>query len=185
MIKTIVRMAALIIGALAALVISGFMLMGAMLAGEFPPPPSRRKVIGEFTKNKAHLDEVKDYFLSTGFEDISIDINSADNIGYMSIYPIDGVLHKLVAIDASIEETINYVTSVCKYSHIGRNGNTVYFQRWAGLKYKSKGIAFAIDGGPLELEDLVRQELLGEANWHYYETNYAETRNKRAEAPGN
>jgi uncharacterized protein YjaZ len=153
--------------------------MVATLAGEFPPPPTKRKIICEFTKHKDYLYEVNNYLLSTNFTEIDIITNTdTGKIDFMYVYDFEDndSRYKKEKIDENVQEYLQYITKNFKYTNIGLTGNTIYFERWGGLKYKAKGIAFTIDGNQPELDYLFYYEQLNEPNWYYYEINYAEWR---------
>jgi hypothetical protein len=80
---------------------------------------------------------------------------------------------KNIEIADNIKDTIAYIMLDRKYNIMYLTGNTIVYQRWAGLKYKAKGIAYTSDGRPPEIEYMVYHEQLKDKNWFYFEENYA------------
>jgi hypothetical protein len=174
--KKIILRIALAISLLGVLCIAAFIIMVATFAGEFPPPPTKTKIIGEFTKHKEYFYEIKNYFLFTGYKNISLDSDSEiEKIDFMSVTD-DNDVRKKIQIHENMKESIQFITKDCKYADIDLEDGAIYFQRWAGLRYKAKGIAFTINGNPPGVYALVYYEQLNEPNWYYYEINYAEWR---------
>ena len=56
---------------------------------------------------------------------------------------------------------------------MGRDRNTIYFQRWSNLD-NGRGVAYSIDGSTPTLQFLTKLEPLSESNWYYYEEDYNE-----------
>ncbi len=116
-----------------------------------------------FEKDKEQLFVVSKYFEYSDYE--TIYIPSSMKSGTMSI---EGV-HKSIQ-----EPEIVYAIEELKnkgYSVIGKNGNTIFFQRSSNLD-SGLGIAYSINRKELQLEFLTKCEPLLEDGWYYYEEDY-------------
>ena len=63
-----------------------------------------------------------------------------------------------------------------KYIVIGKNDDTIYFEKWRFFE-KDRGIAVQLnDDTPINIEFLVKVEKLSEKGWYYYEADYEKDR---------
>lgn len=73
------------------------------------------------------------------------------------------------------EDIINTFNQLKKIGYIvfGKQGQTIYFQRWSNLD-NGRGIACSINGEKPQFQFLTKLERFSEKNWYYYEKNFNE-----------
>ena len=127
----------------------------------------------EFYSNYEQMEKIKEILERAEYADISI-----YNTDY--IYEDGEYGTWFVAGEGSIqiedEEFVNDIEILFKereYSHIGKIGNTIYFQLWAN-KDAGSGIAYSTDGNEPVLQFLTKLEELDKNNWYYYEEDFNE-----------
>ncbi len=134
--------------------------------------PEKEKIEKQFLQDKETLSAVADYLICLEHPFVSIDKTSIENgemftganTGYQKI--------ENKAVYALLKELLK------KYIVIGKNNNTVFFQKWRFLE-KDRGIAVVINKDEYpSIEFLVESEPLPEAGWYYYEADYEEYRNR-------
>ena len=82
-------------------------------------------------------------------------------------------------IDIEDVEVIDAIDALMRrgYSVIGREENTIHFQRWAS-RHAGRGVAYSIDGSEPSLFFLTKLEPLSVPNWYYYEEDFNEWRRR-------
>ncbi len=137
--------------------------------GFFNSPIGKEKMETIFTKDQELLTNVTNYLTNSGYD--TVYIPSTMESGEMSNA---GTTVKID--DIEVATTINTLKKR-GYSVIGRDGNTIHFQRWANLD-NGCGIAYSINGNEPTLQFLTKLEPMTEPNWYYYEENYNEWRTR-------
>lgn len=106
-----------------------------------------------------------DYFVTS--KDTEIFINKAS-------YKKDDMKvagHKIE--DKQVLKTLKHFFTIKGYKAIGRNGNTIYFEKWS-FGERSRGLAYLIEDDDLWIEALVKSAPLSQSRWYYYETDFGE-----------
>ena len=76
--------------------------------------------------------------------------------------------------DKQVLKTLKYFFTIKGYKVIGRNGNTIYFEKWS-FGERSIGLAYLIEeDADLWIDALVKSVPLSQSRWYYYETDYGE-----------
>ncbi|MBP3392295.1 MAG: hypothetical protein J6L76_05865 [Clostridia bacterium] len=118
----------------------------------------------EYDKEDFRL--IIDYFVAS--EDTKIFINKAS-------YKKDDMKvagHKIE--DKQVLQALKRCFAIKGYKKIGRNGNTIYFEKWS-FGERSRGLAYLIEeDADLWIEALVKSVPLSQNRWYYYETDYGE-----------
>lgn len=135
-------------------------------------PPDKEKMEKCFQQDKGDLIVISDYLGDLDYSYISIDKSDIKN-GVM----FTGANTRYQKIDDNtVVESLNRMLNNRKYILIGKNDNTVFFQKWRFLE-KDRGIAVSVNKEePPLVEFLIKSETLSEIGWHYYEADYEEYR---------
>lgn len=135
--------------------------------GFFNFPIGKEKMETVFTKDHELLTTITNYLANSGYD--SVYIPSTIESGEMSN------AGRTVKIDDV--EVVTAINTLKKrgYSVIGKDGNTIHFQRWSNLD-NGRGITYSINGNEPTLQFLTKLEPLPEPNWYYYEEDYNEWR---------
>lgn len=160
----------------------GLILVLLMISGcELDRYTTKEKVVEELQNNYNNIMIITEHLLETEYTSISI--QSVDYIygdgKYGTWYVSNDVeyIEDIPTGNVNIEnENIVDLLSVMfnerGYSHIGKNGNTVYFQLCAN-KDSGSGLAYITDDGIPTLEFLTKYEKIQD-NWYYYEEDFNE-----------
>ena len=136
-----------------------------IIGGALHPPIGEEEMENIFNDDYDLLIIVRNYFVNSGYEGIYIPLPNKN--GEMLADGDHVKIEDTKAIDA-----INNLKNR-GYKVIGKDNNTIYFQRWSNLDC-GRGIAYSIEGNKIEFFDLKRQIPLPESNWYYYETDFNE-----------
>ena len=143
------------------------------IGGFFSLPINEKKMEFLFENDKALLQSITDYFVVLDYEGIYIP-NTIEN-GRMYVHKkVDDIGSDIKITDVEVIENISILRKK-GYKVIGRNGNTIYFQRWSNSD-NGRGVTYSIDGSTPTLQFLTKLEPLSEPNWYYYEEDYNEWR---------
>ena len=135
-------------------------------------PPNMDKMEKYFNKDKADIVLVTDYFIESGYSEISI-----NKLNYKKGFMFTSANRMAEIEDEAVAKVIERLYKKRGYKVIGRYGNTIFFEKWAFLE-RDRGIAYSINGEDKPvLEFLVKLEPLSEDGWYYYEADYEEYRN--------
>ena len=128
-----------------------------------------------FQQDKDNLSVIVDYLSNLEYAYVSIDKFSVENRVMFT-----GANTRYQEIDnKTVLESLKKLLNNGKYNVVGKNGNTVFFQKWSFLE-KDRGIAVSVNKEDLPLvEFLINSEHLSEIGWYYYEADYEEYRNRR------
>jgi len=139
---------------------------GLLISGVLKPSLTQEKAERYLQKYQEEFVLVRDYLLESDYAGIYI----PDIDGTMSA----GLEYGDVAIgDEEVSDTIKFFRQKFSYaSVIGKEDNYIYFQIWALLRDKSRGIVYSIDSKEPVLQIMTKIEPLSEENWYYYEQNY-------------
>lgn len=143
------------------------LLGGLFIGGFFFRPINKEGMEKNFQKDGKYIFTVNEYLVNSKYDDIYI--SSTMESGEMSNA---GTPVKID--DVEVVTAINTLKQR-GYSVIGKDGNTIYFQRWSNLD-NGRGIAYSINGKEPTLQFLTKSEPLTEPNWYYYEEDYNEWR---------
>ena len=69
------------------------------------------------------------------------------------------------------------------YENIVKNGNTIEFELWSGIRDISCGIAFVAEGTGADIQFLTEIKHLEQKEWYYYITDYEQWRTNRPHPP--
>ena len=140
-------------------------------------PPDKNKMERYFKQDKSDIILITEYLINSDY--LKIRINDSD-ISNKKIFMFTGLETGNVEItNDTVVQAINRLYKKRGYSVIGRNGNTIHFQKWTRLMDFGSGIAYSIDGSkPTEDEIgyLTHLEPLSESKWYFYEEDYNEWR---------
>ena len=135
-------------------------------------PPDKEKMDSYFERDKSDFAIITEYFINSGYSYINID---KSNIKKSTMFTGANTYDKRIEDDAVIK-SLNRLFEKQGYHVIGRNDNTVFFQKWSFLE-KDRGIAYSINGKDKPVvEFLIKLETLSENGWYYYEADYNEYR---------
>lgn len=136
-------------------------------------PPDKERMEKCFQQDKDNLSIIVDYLSDLEYSFVSIDESYLEK-GVM----FTGAYTRLQKIDdETVLEALNSLLNSGRYETIGKNFNTVFFQKWSFIE-KDRGIAVPINQNDKPLvEFLVHSEPLSEKGWYYYEADYEEYRN--------
>ena len=131
-------------------------------------PPDVERMEKCFQQDKNDLVVVTEYLSKLKYPYVMIDNASLEN-GDMftgantSYQKID---------DTTVQESLNRLLNNNKYIVIGKDNDTVFFQKWEFLE-KDRGIAVPINKEKTPIvEFIVKSEELSEEGWYYYEADY-------------
>ncbi len=123
-------------------------------------PPDQDMAEQLYAYDQDAFELIIDYFVESGDVHIRIYDDSDMHIGGKKIE------------DKRVSDALKKLLTIKDYNMIGRNGDTVYFEKWS-FGERSRGIAYSITGEETLLIDcLVKQEPLSRTGWYYYETEY-------------
>ena len=129
-------------------------------------PPDQEMATQLYEYDKADFRLIIDYFVAS--EDTKIFINKAS-------YDNDDMNvagHKIE--DKQVLQALKRCFAIKGYKAIGRNGNTIYFEKWS-FGERSRGLAYLIKAdADLWIDALVESVPLSQNHWYYYETDYGE-----------
>lgn len=135
-------------------------------------PPDKEKMDSYFERDQSDFAIITEYFINSGYSYINID---KSNIKKGTMFTGANTHDKRIEDDAVIK-SLNRLFGKQGYHVIGRNDNTVFFQKWSFLE-KDRGIAYSINGKDKPVvEFLIKLETLSENGWYYYEADYNEYR---------
>ena len=156
-------------------VVSIIVVIGAIwIAISSLEPPDLDEIEAYLERDKADFAIITEYFIGSGYSYINID-KSDFKKGVMFTGANTG--DKEIE-DEAVTKALKRLFEKREYRVIGRNDNTVFFQKWAFLE-KECGIAYSINGEDKPVvEFLVKLEVLSEDGWFYYEADYEEFRNR-------
>jgi len=148
----------------------GFLLVSSLIiGGVFSQPIGKEKMVKIFDEDHELIAIVTNYLANSGYEKVYIP--STTESGEMSN---SGTSVKID--DVEVVEAINTLKKR-GYSVIGKDSNTIHFQRWSNLD-NGRGIAYSINGNEPTLQFLTKLEPLSEPNWYYYEEDFNEWKMK-------
>ncbi len=134
--------------------------------------PTKNTIEKYLQRDKANFDIIIKYFINSSYEEIYI-----DKINLKSGTMFTGAnTGNIIIEDKNVQGAIEFLLTKRKYRAIGKDGNTIYFQKWVMLE-NERGIAYCIDVDKPSIEFLTKTESLSEDKWYYYEANYNEWRN--------
>lgn len=137
-------------------------------------PPDRDKVEKYFERDKADFAIITEYIINTGYSYISI---NKSNIEKGMMFTGADTRNKKIE-DEMVVKALDRLLKKRGYHVIGKNDNTVFFQKWAMLE-EDRGIAYSINGEDKpSIEFLTKLEPLSENGWYYYEADYNKWRNR-------
>lgn len=137
--------------------------------------PNQERMEQELQQSQRHLQTVADYFGTLEYSYISVDKTNIKD-GVMFTGAVTGV-QKIE--DVSVCESLQWLLNQRKFLVIGKNQNTVYFQKWRFME-KDRGIAVSCAKEQvLFVEFLVQSAPLSEEDWYYYEADYEKYKNTK------
>jgi len=148
--------------------------------------------------NESDIDAVFERDYSTIMDVTSYLLSLEENTVYINYNPIEvlGEFGKPLDISGGLGKPITFPSQTIKqlavnledkgYNHITKKDNVVVFDVWRRLigSEFDAGFVYSVDGsGDLSaLQFLTYQRPLSKENWYYYEEDYNEWRNNRADA---
>lgn len=137
-------------------------------------PPDKEKMEKCFQQDKDDLSIIVDYLSNLDYLYVSIDKSSIEN----GVMFTGANTHYQKIENETVLKSLNRMLKNKKYKVIGKNDNTVFFQKWRLLE-KDRGIAVSINKEePPLVEFLINSETLSEFGWYYYEADYETYRNR-------
>lgn len=128
--------------------------------------PDKDKMEKYFVRDKEDIILITDYFSNS---DYSLIIFNHPNI--------NANFDRLKIDDDLVLEAIVRLLNERGYSVIGKEQNTIFFQKWRSGADLSIGIAYSInDNDEPMLPHLTKLESLSESGWYFYEENFGEWR---------
>ena len=151
-----------------------FILSSVWTTISFLFPPNKVKIERHLQRDKYDLKIVADYLKELDYPYVTIDKSGVKN-GQM----FTGASTGYQKIDnKTVIKSLKRLLKNRKYKIIGKNYNTIFFQKWRFLE-KDRGIAVMVDEEkPIFVEFLIKSEPLSETGWYYYESDYEEYRNR-------
>lgn len=136
--------------------------------------PDRDKMGKYLERDKADFAIIIEYFVNSDYSYINIDKSDLKKgVMFTGANTRDEEIE-----DEAVIKSLNRLLGKRGYRVIGRNDNTIFFQKWAFLE-KDCGIAYSINGEDKPIvEFLIKLEELSEDGWYYYEADYEEYRNQ-------
>lgn len=141
------------------------LIRGLFIGGAFFHPIDREEMEKYFQNDYEHIFLIEEYFANSQYDEVYI-TNTMDS-EKMSVSGIDIEIE-----NTDIVKAINSLKNN-GYNVIGKDHNTVYFQRWSNLD-NGRGIVYSIDGSEPMLQFLTKLEPLSKLNWYYYEEDFNE-----------
>ena len=135
-------------------------------------PPDKGAMEKHFKKDRADIALVTDYFISSGHSEISI-----SKLNYKKGFLFTSANRNVKIEDEAVVNAIERLYKKRGYKTIGRDNNTIFFEKWAFLE-KNRGVAFSINGEDKPAVEFLTELMpLSEDGWYYYESDYEEYRN--------
>lgn len=136
-------------------------------------PPSVSYVKNKFILNHNEINVIVEYMINAGYEDIYI--SSAD--GFMI-----ADLMKIQICDESFLAAVKKLIQDNAYIHISKNGNTISFLQWRGIKDIGCGVAYSINGiNAPDIQFMTELVPIFDAGWFYYVSDYNKWRSEQSE----
>ena len=135
----------------------------------FPSALSQEATEKDFVKNQENIMVVTTYLINAKYDNVYIPNIEDDGVVFANM---DG--H--ITIDDPIVINAIKVLLKRKGSVIGKDGNTIHFQRSTVFRDFGSGVVYSIDGSEPTLQYLTKLEPLSEPNWYYYEEDVNEWR---------
>jgi len=133
-----------------------------------PPRQGFQETKEDFLLNKESILAVRDYFIRSGFESISVHSTGEPGTAFAGLK-----YGRILITDSKVSEAIATLHRN-GYQAISKSDNAVVFLRWTGFDV-GKGVAYSIDGyvpyGDALLF-LTWIEPLSIGGWYYYEANF-------------
>lgn len=146
------------------LTVLAFLLVFFSGCKDLNTPPDIDSIQERFGTSYDSIETVVDFLISCGYEDVSI----RDTKGTM--------VADLTRVQINNDDVSTAVKSLIdngKYLLIVKNGNTIYFLMWRGLRDIGCGIAYTINGVDTpEIEYSTELTPLSEDGWFYYVSDY-------------
>ena len=137
-------------------------------------PPDKNKMEKYFKRDNADIILITDYFIDSSNPEIYV---RKSDFKDGKILTGDNMLYEKIENEAVIK-AIGRIFKKQGYSVIGKNNNTIYFQKWSMFE-EDRGIAYSINGNDKPIvEFLTKLEPLSKNGWYYYEADYNEWRNQ-------
>lgn len=167
--KKIIIIIAIAVGTVTILWFLFNLLSGLFIGGFFFPPITQEGMEKHFQNDKEYIFVVNEYLVNSKYGEIYIP--STMESGEMS--------NAGTPVKINETEVVTAINTLKKrgYSVIGKDGNTIHFQRWSNLD-NGRGVAYSVNGNEPTLQFLTKLEPLTEPNWYYYEENYNEWRTR-------
>ena len=135
-------------------------LSGLLIGGAFSPALSPESAEKNYQKDKESLLLISNYFIDSKYDDIYVPLSLESGV-----ISVDGQHIKIEKM-----EVIQAIDALKRkgYSVIGKEDNTIYFQKWSNLD-AGRGIAYSLDGKQITLQFLTKFEPLSEENFNEWE----------------
>lgn len=137
-------------------------------------PPDKGRMAQYFERDKNELLLAAEYYENSDYSYIYIDKSRLEkDMMFTGPYTRDQEIE-----DKTVMKALNDLFKNRGYHVVGRDGNTVFFQKYSALG-RDRGIAYSINGeDDPAVEFVVRLDKLEDDGWFYYEANYEEFRNQ-------
>ena len=137
-------------------------------------PPDKEKMEKCFQQDRDDLNVIADYLSNLEYSYVSIDESNVESgVMFTGAYTFYQKID-----DKTVLKSLKRLLNNKNYTAIGKNGNTVFFEKWNFLQ-KERGIAVSVNKKePPSVEFLIKSEPLSEIGWYYYEADYEEYRNR-------
>lgn len=137
-------------------------------------PPDKAKMQKCFQRDQKDLSIVVNYLSNLDYAFVSID---KSNIEDEVMFTGANTSYQKIE-DTAVLKSLNRLLKTKKYIRVGKNDNTVYFEKWRFIE-KDRGIAVPVnkENQPV-VEFLIKSEPLSEIGWYYYEADYEEYRKR-------
>lgn len=148
-------------------------LIVALLIGfkDFNSPPSTISVQNRYKEHSDDIQIIVDYLSSTDYEDVYITDNNGTMLAELEIILVE---------DSTFSNAIDCIIGNRVYQHINKNGNTISFLQWKGIRDIGCGIAYTINGiDTPEIEFATKIIPLSDEGWFYYVSDYNAWRNSQ------
>ena len=127
--------------------------------------PDSEMIEWYFNRDKEEIIRITDYF-----------VGMKSNVSFDSV-DFKAMNYKSFIKDQKVVDDLKTLFEEKGYEVIGKNNNTIYFQKWSRGADLGIGLAYLIDlDANSDLEFLVKLEPLLEKNWYFYESDYNEWR---------
>lgn len=132
-------------------------------------PPDISEVQQRFQNNREAIQTIVEYMIDTGYEDIYV----LDSSGAILVGPKEMKIDN-EAVCAAIKQLLENG----EYIDVDKEGNTIYFEQWRGIRDIGCGIAYSINGVDTpEVQFMTELAPLSEGGWFYYVADYNSWRN--------